>query len=110
EDLPHPDSRGDGRRGAAARRLRPGGAGAGLHGGGGLMAESTEEKTEQASDRKMKEVRSKGQLSRSQDLTAWIGMGVAGAVLPWTLSQGAQAATDQVLSWRTVIEKPEPAV
>ncbi|MCA5895117.1 EscU/YscU/HrcU family type III secretion system export apparatus switch protein [Isoptericola sp. NEAU-Y5] len=74
------------------------------------MAESTEEKTEQASDRKMKEVRSKGQLSRSQDLTAWIGMGVAGAVLPWTLSQGAQAATDQVLSWRTVIEKPEPAV
>ncbi|WP_402372819.1 EscU/YscU/HrcU family type III secretion system export apparatus switch protein [Isoptericola rhizosphaerae] len=74
------------------------------------MAEGTEEKTEQASDRKMKEVRSKGQLSRSQDLTAWIGMGVAGAVLPWTLSRGAQEATTQVLSWRTVIENPDPDV
>ena len=38
------------------------------------MADS-QEKTEQATDKRMKEVRSKGQLSRSQDLTAWLGVG-----------------------------------
>ncbi|MGO1338337.1 MAG: EscU/YscU/HrcU family type III secretion system export apparatus switch protein, partial [Cellulosimicrobium funkei] len=74
------------------------------------MADSTEEKTEQASDRKMKEVRSKGQLGKSQDLTAWVGVGIAGAVIPLTVSAAARAATDQVLSLRTVIENPEPAV
>ena len=74
------------------------------------MAESTEEKTEQASERKMKEVRSKGQLGKSQDLTAWVGVGVAAAVLPTTVGAAAAAATEQVLSLRTVIENPEPAV
>lgn len=74
------------------------------------MAGSGEERTEQASEKRMKEVRSKGQLGRSQDLTAWVGVGVAAAVLPLTVSHASQAAAGQVLSLRTVIEDPEPAV
>jgi flagellar biosynthesis protein FlhB len=74
------------------------------------MADTTEERTEQASERKMKEVRSKGQLSKSQDLTAWVGVGAAAAVVPLVLGSASDAATEQVLSLRTVIENPEPAV
>lgn len=74
------------------------------------MADTSEERTEQASDRKMKEVREKGQLGRSQDLTAWVGIAVAGALLPLTLDAAAGAATEQVLSIRTVVENPDPAV
>ncbi|MDF2848979.1 MAG: EscU/YscU/HrcU family type secretion system export apparatus switch protein, partial [Oerskovia sp.] len=74
------------------------------------MADTSEERTEQASERKMKEVHEKGQLGRSQDLTAWVGIAVAGALLPLTLGNAAGAATEQVLSIRTVIDNPEPAV
>lgn len=74
------------------------------------MADTSEERTEQASDRKMKEVHEKGQLGRSQDLTAWVGVAVAAAVLPLTFGAASRAATEQVLSVRTVIENPEPAV
>jgi flagellar biosynthesis protein FlhB len=74
------------------------------------MADTTGERTEQASERKMKEVRSKGQLSKSQDLTAWVGVGAAAAVVPFVLGTASDAATEQVLSLRTVIENPEPQV
>jgi len=74
------------------------------------MADTSEERTEQASERKMKEVHEKGQLGRSQDLTAWVGIAVAGALLPLTLGRAAGAATEQVHSIRTVIENPEPGV
>ncbi|WP_069387902.1 EscU/YscU/HrcU family type III secretion system export apparatus switch protein [Cellulosimicrobium cellulans] len=74
------------------------------------MADTTEERTEQASERKMKEVRSKGQLSKSQDLTAWVGVAAAAAVVPLVLGAASDAATEQVFSLRTVIENPEPAV
>ncbi len=103
-------ARRDGARRAPACRLGAHGRGRRAHGRRGPTADSTEEKTEQASDRKMKEVRSKGQLGKSQDLTAWVGVGIAGAVIPLTVSAAARAATDQVLSLRTVIENPEPAV
>ena len=50
------------------------------------MADS-QEKTEQATQKRMKEVRSKGQLSRSQDITAWLGVGAAAVMMPSTLSR-----------------------
>ena len=39
------------------------------------MADDSGEKTELATQKRMKEVREKGQLARSQDLTAWVGVG-----------------------------------
>jgi flagellar biosynthetic protein FlhB len=68
------------------------------------------ERTEQATEKRMKEVRSKGQLARSQDLTAWLGIGAAAAMLPLTIDLGARAGTEQVLSIRRLASNPEPAL
>ena len=56
----------------------------------------------------MKEVRSKGQLSRSQDLTAWLGVGAAALMLPSTVDRAADAATDQLFSIRGIVSAPDP--
>ncbi|XAS64648.1 EscU/YscU/HrcU family type III secretion system export apparatus switch protein [Micrococcaceae bacterium Sec5.8] len=68
----------------------------------------SQEKTEQATDKRMKEVRSKGQLSRSQDLTAWVGVGAAAIMLPATVERAANAATDQLFSIRGIVAAPDP--
>jgi flagellar biosynthetic protein FlhB len=59
------------------------------------MADS-QERTENATQKRMKEVRSKGQLSKSQDATAWLGVAAAGVMLPLTISNGTQAGTEQL--------------
>lgn len=66
------------------------------------------EKTEQATDKRMREVRSKGQLSKSQDLTAWLGIGAAAIMTPVTISLGAQAGTSQMISIRSLVARPDP--
>lgn len=71
------------------------------------MADS-QEKTEQATEKRMREVRSKGQLSRSQDLTAWLGVGAAALMLPSTVDRAANAATDQLFSIRGIVSAPDP--
>lgn len=68
------------------------------------------ERTEQATQKRMKEVRSKGQLAKSQDVTAWLGVGAAAAMLPVTISRAAQAGTDQLFTIRNLVAHPEPAV
>ena len=68
------------------------------------------ERTEQATQKRMKEVRSKGQLTKSQDVTAWLGVGAAAVMLPVTISRAAQAGTDQLFTIRKLVVHPEPAV
>jgi flagellar biosynthetic protein FlhB len=65
------------------------------------------ERTEQATQKRMKEVRSKGQLTTSKDLTAWLGIGAAAVMIPSTIAAAAQVATNQVLTIRTIVAKPE---
>ena len=73
------------------------------------MAEDTsEERTEQATDKRMKEVREKGQLSRSQDMTAWVGVGAAAVMFPVTIDRATAAATDQMFSIKTITADPSP--
>ncbi len=67
------------------------------------------ERTEQATEKRMKEVREKGQLSRSQDLTAWVGIGAAAAMLPITIDAGAKAGSAQLATLRELMLNPEPA-
>jgi flagellar biosynthetic protein FlhB len=67
------------------------------------------ERTEQATQKRMKEVHSKGQLSKSQDLTAWLGVGAAVAMFPVTISAAARAGTDQIFTIRTLMSNPDPA-
>ena len=73
------------------------------------MADDSGEKTEQATEKRMKEVRSKGQLSRSQDLTAWVGVGAVGVMLPITIERATAETTDQIFSIRSVVMVPDIA-
>ena len=66
------------------------------------------ERTEQATEKRMREVRSKGQLSRSQDLTAWVGIGAAAVMMPLTIQAGAAAGRTQLFDIRAVAENPDP--
>jgi flagellar biosynthetic protein FlhB len=66
------------------------------------------ERTEQATEKRMREVRSKGQLARSQDLTAWVGIGAAAVMMPTTIEAGAAAGRAQLLGIRTVAANPDP--
>jgi len=68
------------------------------------------ERTEQATEKRMKEVRSKGQLSKSQDLTAWIGVGVAAIMTPAAIDAGTKASVDQLFTVGSVIASPDPSV
>ncbi len=71
------------------------------------MADSgSQERTENATQKRMKEVRSKGQLSKSQDLTAWLGVAAAGVMLPLTISSGSQAGTHQLLGIGMITAEP----
>jgi len=51
-----------------------------------------QERNQKATDRKMKEVRRKGRLGRSQDLSAWVGLGAAVVMLPGVLTRTRDAA------------------
>jgi flagellar biosynthesis protein FlhB len=67
-----------------------------------------QEKTEQATDKRMREVRSKGELSKSQDVTAWLGVAAAALMMPATIAAGSKAAGAQLLAVRTIIADPDP--
>jgi flagellar biosynthetic protein FlhB len=71
------------------------------------MADS-QEKTEQATPKRMKEVRSKGELGKSQDVTAWVGVGAAALMIPSTIAHASDAATHQLFTVRSIISDPDP--
>jgi flagellar biosynthetic protein FlhB len=71
------------------------------------MADS-QERTEKATDKRMREVRSKGQLSRSQDLTAWLAVGLGALMLPRTISHAADAGAAQLFTVAAVTADPDP--
>jgi len=68
-----------------------------------------QERTEQATQKHLKEAREKGRIAKSHDLTAWIGVGAAAVLLPSTVDAASSAGTAQFFAVRQVIEHPEPA-
>lgn len=66
-----------------------------------------QERTENATEKRMKDVREKGELSRSQDVTAWLGVGAAAAMLPPTIVAASEAAADQLFTVSSLIGKPD---
>ncbi|WP_298862367.1 EscU/YscU/HrcU family type III secretion system export apparatus switch protein [uncultured Microbacterium sp.] len=66
------------------------------------------ERTEKATERQLREARQKGKLSRSQDLTAWLGVGAAAIAMPAVLSAGASAGTEQTILLSSVMRDPTP--
>lgn len=55
-----------------------------------------QERNQKATDRRMKEVRRKGRVGRSQDLAAWVGLGAAAVMLPSVASRARDVAVGQL--------------
>lgn len=72
------------------------------------MAADAQERTEQATDKRMREVRSKGKLARSQDATAWLAVGGAAVMVVPTISAAATALRRQLAVVPQVIAHPDP--
>lgn len=70
---------------------------------------SSGERSEKATPQRMKEVRRKGQLGRSQDMSAWIGLAAAAVMLPGVLERARSAAVDQMAQVRAVAVTADPA-
>jgi flagellar biosynthetic protein FlhB len=64
------------------------------------------ERSEKATDKRMREVHRKGQLGRSQDLGAWTGIAMAALMTPSLIGHAAAAGQAQFASVRTVIADP----
>lgn len=74
------------------------------------MSSDGQDRTEKATPKRMKEARRKGRLQRSQDLSAWLGVGAGALMLPAVLAAGAAAGRDQFARVRSVIANPDPEV
>jgi flagellar biosynthetic protein FlhB len=68
----------------------------------------SEERTEQATDKRLRDVRAEGRLQRSQDLTAWVGIGVAAVAIPATIQTATDASVGQLAVVRDVVAAPSP--
>jgi flagellar biosynthetic protein FlhB len=65
------------------------------------------EKSEKATSQRMKQVHRDGKLSRSQDLSAWIGLAAAALMLPSTATRASDAAHEQIAAVREAIAAPD---
>lgn len=68
------------------------------------------ERTEKATDRKLKEARKKGQVGKSQDLNAWLGITAATLTMPGAIKAGADAGAEQMVLAQSVFRHPDPWV
>ncbi|QIK84292.1 flagellar biosynthesis protein FlhB [Sanguibacter sp. HDW7] len=66
------------------------------------------EKTEKATPQRMKKLRKDGALQRSQDLSAWLGVGAAAIMLPGVVASGRAAGEAQLATLDDVISDPSP--
>lgn len=67
------------------------------------------ERSEKATDKHLREATQKGRLSRSQDLTAWLGIGAAAIAMPAAVAAGSSAGAEQLISLPDVMRDPSPA-
>lgn len=71
------------------------------------MSDTTGERTERASPRKVKEARDKGSIGTSRDLGAWVGVAAAAATFATVGQATADAAGTVLLRIRDVVADPE---
>jgi len=65
-----------------------------------------QDRTEKATPQRMKDVIRKGRLGRSQDLSAWLGLGAAALMLPAVLTRAQGAAEHQLATVRDIARNP----
>lgn len=68
-----------------------------------------QERTEQATPKRMKEVRAKGQLANSKDLVSWIAVAAGVVMIPATIDPVRDASAAALIRIGDVIAHPEPA-
>lgn len=73
------------------------------------MSSDGQERSYKATDRRMKEIRKEGRLGRSQDLSAWVGLGAAALTLPTVVSRAQSAATAPLAALDDIAVDPDPA-
>lgn len=71
------------------------------------MSDSSE-KTEDATPKRMKEVRAKGQLSHSRDLVQWVAVGAAAAMIPGVVNSVKDTSAAALIGLKDVIANPDP--
>ncbi len=64
------------------------------------MSTDGQERNQKPTERRMKDVRRKGGLGRSQDLSAWAGLGAAALMLPTVGARAREVATAQLAAVR----------
>ncbi|TAM68394.1 MAG: EscU/YscU/HrcU family type III secretion system export apparatus switch protein [Microbacteriaceae bacterium] len=65
-----------------------------------------QERTEKATDKRMKEARQKGRLAKSTDVTAWLAIAAAAVMLPMTIGAGSDAAVTQAFAVSAAAARP----
>ncbi|WAB83873.1 EscU/YscU/HrcU family type III secretion system export apparatus switch protein [Microcella daejeonensis] len=70
----------------------------------------SQERTEKATPKKLRDATRKGRLGTSQDLASWLGIGAAGLVLPGIIEAATAEGTGQMLMIGTVVRDPDPEV
>lgn len=73
-----------------------------------MSSADSSERTENATPQRMKEVRRRGELGRSTDLTAWLGVGAATAALALLIDTASTSAAEQLLMVEAVIANADP--
>ncbi|WP_336501607.1 EscU/YscU/HrcU family type III secretion system export apparatus switch protein [Microbacterium paraoxydans] len=66
------------------------------------------ERSEKATEKHLREARQKGRIARSQDLTAWLGIGAAAVMMPAAIAAGTAAGTEQLISLASLMQAPSP--
>jgi len=66
------------------------------------------DKTEKATPKRIEQLRKDGSLSRSQDLSAWVGIAAAALTLPLVISRASAAANSQLAQIKGIAKSPEP--
>lgn len=74
-----------------------------------MSTPDTGERTEKATEQRLKEARRKGQIGRSQDFTAWICIAAAAVMMVPTIASGTQVTTELFLRVARVAEHPTDA-
>jgi len=72
------------------------------------MSQDSASKPHKATPKRMKQLRRDGSLQRSQDLSAWLGIGVGALTLTTVIATGSRRAVEQLAVVRSMIAKPDP--
>jgi len=72
------------------------------------MSDDSGERSEKASQEKIRKARKKGQIGKSQDVTAWLGIAAATATMPGMIAVGESEGKALLVKAGAVMRHPDP--